>query len=59
MKPRGFWNLANREIQIDGTWHQLGRCSLIGSRNWTIRDASGEILARCSGNAEFQIREIV
>lgn len=58
MKPRKFWNLTNREILIRGTWHRLGACTLIGSRNWTIRDTDGNVLDRCSGNTAYEIREI-
>jgi hypothetical protein len=56
LKPRKFFNMTGREILVNGTWHTLGTVSLIGSRDWTIRNEKDEVICRCSGNTEFQIR---
>lgn len=62
MKPRQIFTEAYAgqltSIEVDGVWHNLGRESLtlIGTRQWTVRDADGTVITRCSGNTEFRVR---
>jgi hypothetical protein len=56
MKPREIFKTKQSEINVNGEWHTIGSLSLIGSRNWTVRDADGNVIVRCSGNAEFEVR---
>ena len=55
MKPREVFNTKPKRIRIDGKWSELGTVSLIGARDWTIRDADGNVLARVSGNTQLEV----
>lgn len=55
MKPREIFNAQPRRIRIDGKWSELGTISLIGAKEWTIRDTAGNVLARVSGNTQLEV----